>query len=120
MPLVAVGLPLTASAQTSDAAYCKALTARYEAFVDYMNGHSNQPGGVDGSVAVEQCKEGTPPPAIPVLERKLAGCKDRTAQAQLVELRVDRGGRPLGRLDQLARDVIKSATRRQLVVRKLA
>jgi hypothetical protein len=75
MPLVAVGLPLTASAQTSDAAYCKALTARYEAFVDYMNGHSNQPGGVDGSVAVEQCKEGNTAAGIPVLERKLQDAK---------------------------------------------
>jgi len=75
MPLVAVGLPLTASAQTSDAAYCKALTAKYEAFVDNMKGHSNQPGGVDGSVAVEQCKAGNTAEGIPVLERKLQDAK---------------------------------------------
>ena len=56
MPLVAVGLPLAASAQVSDATYCRRLTARYEAFIENMNGHSQQPGGLDGQVAVEQCK----------------------------------------------------------------
>ena len=74
-PLVAVGLPWTASAQADDAAYCKALTAKYEAFVENMKGHSNQPGGVDGSVAVEQCKTGNTAAGIPVLERKLHDAK---------------------------------------------
>ena len=75
MPLVAVAFPLTASAQTSEAAYCKALTAKYEAFVVNMKGHSIQPGGVDGSVAVEQCKAGNTAEGIPVLERKLHDAK---------------------------------------------
>lgn len=75
MPLVAVAFPLAASAQTSDAAYCKALAARYEAFVSNTQGHSNQPGGVDGSVAIEQCKAGNTAAGIPVLEQRLRDAK---------------------------------------------
>jgi hypothetical protein len=75
VPLVAVGLPLVASAQTSDATYCRRLTARYEALVENMNGHSNQPGGIDGQVAMAQCKEGDTAHGIPVLERKLQDAK---------------------------------------------
>src|SRR5438067_1045803 len=78
MPLVVVGLPLTASAQISDATYCRRLIARYEAFVDNMNGHSMQPvgrspgaGTVDGNVAIEQCRAGNTAAGIPVLEKKL-------------------------------------------------
>ena len=75
MPLVAVGLPLTASAQASDATYCRRLIARYEAFVENMSGHSNQPGGLDGQVAIAQCKAGNTAEGIPVLERKLQDAK---------------------------------------------
>jgi hypothetical protein len=75
MPLVVVGLPLTASAQVSDATYCRRLTARYEAFIENMNGHSMQPGGIDGQVAMAQCKAGDTTDGIPVLERKLQDAK---------------------------------------------
>ena len=75
MPLLVVGLPLTASAQASDATYCRRLTARYEAFVENMNGHSQQPGGIDGQVAMAQCKSGDTAHGIPVLERKLQDAK---------------------------------------------
>jgi hypothetical protein len=75
MPLVVVGLPLTASAQASDATYCRRLTARYEAFIENMNGHSQQPGGIDGQVAMAQCKSGDTTDGIPVLERKLQDAK---------------------------------------------
>jgi hypothetical protein len=75
MPLVAVGLPLAASAQVSDATYCRRLTARYEAFIENMNGHSMQPGGIDGQVAMAQCKAGDTTDGIPVLERKLQDAK---------------------------------------------
>jgi hypothetical protein len=75
MPLVVVGFPLTSSAQVSDATYCRRLTARYEAFVENMNGHSQQPGGIDGQVAIAQCKEGDTAAGIPVLERKLQDAK---------------------------------------------
>jgi hypothetical protein len=75
VPLVVVVLPLTASAQISDATYCRRLTARYEAFVENMNGHSNQPGSLDGQVAMAQCKAGDTGNGIPVLERKLQDAK---------------------------------------------
>ena len=75
MPLLAVGLPLTASAQISDATYCRRLTARYVSFVENMNGHTLHPGGLDGQVAMEQCKAGNTPDGIPVLERKLQDAK---------------------------------------------
>ena len=75
MPLVVVGFPLTASAQASDATYCRRLTARYEAFIENVNGHSMQPGGIDGQVAMAQCKEGNTAAGIPVLERKLQDAK---------------------------------------------
>ena len=71
MPIVAVAFPLTAFAQTNDAAYCKALSKKYEAFVVNMSGHSVQPGGLDGNAAVEQCKAGNTAAGIPVLEQKL-------------------------------------------------
>jgi hypothetical protein len=75
MPLIVVGLPLTASAQVSDATYCRRLITRYEALVENMYGHSMQPGGLDGQVAIEQCREGNPALGIPVLEHKLQDAK---------------------------------------------
>lgn len=75
MPLLSVGLPLAASAQVSDATYCRRLTARYESFVENMKGHMLQPGGLDGQVAIEQCKAGNTADGIPVLERKLQDAK---------------------------------------------
>jgi hypothetical protein len=75
MPLVVVGFPLTSSAQVSDATYCRRLTARYEAFVENTNGHAQQTGGVDGQVAMAQCKAGDTAEGIPVLERKLQDAK---------------------------------------------
>jgi hypothetical protein len=75
MPIVAVAFPLTVFAQSSDATYCKALSDKYMAFVENMQGHSQQPGGIEGNVAVEQCKEGNAAAAIPVLERKLRDAK---------------------------------------------
>ena len=71
MPIVAVAFPLMASAQVSDATYCRRLIARYETFVENMNGHSQQPGGLEGQVAIEQCKAGNTAQGIPVLEHKL-------------------------------------------------
>jgi hypothetical protein len=70
-PIVAVVIPVAAFAQGNDAAYCKALSAKYEAFVDNMRGHSNDRGGLAGQLAVEQCRQGNTAAAIPVLEREL-------------------------------------------------
>jgi hypothetical protein len=74
-PIVAVAFPLTVLAQGNDAAYCKALSDKYEAFIANMKGHSNQPGGADGDYAVQQCKAGNPGAAIPILEKKLNDAK---------------------------------------------
>ncbi len=70
VPAFAVFLPLAASAQSSDADYCKALVAKYETYVVHIYGRSPNLGSVDGSVAAEQCKAGNAA-GIPVLERKL-------------------------------------------------
>jgi hypothetical protein len=69
---VAALLPLGASAQTSDADYCKALTQKYETYVSNMSvGRSAGSGTIDASVAISQCKDGKTASGIPVLEQKL-------------------------------------------------
>jgi hypothetical protein len=68
--IAALALPFAASAHADDAAYCRALVEKYQAFLIKTGGHSPNPGIADGSVAVEQCRAGNPA-GIPVLERKL-------------------------------------------------
>jgi hypothetical protein len=71
--LIAAIVPLTAGACTAtnggaqfaraarpgDAAYCQSLVNLYE------------PADLDAKVAIAQCQEGNPGPAIPVLQQKL-------------------------------------------------
>lgn len=71
MAVSAFALPFGASGQSSDAAYCAALIQQYQKFLTRMSGHSPNPGTVDGSVAVEQCRSGNTAAGIPVLERRL-------------------------------------------------
>jgi hypothetical protein len=72
MAAVAVLLPFGASAQANDADYCRALTQKYETYISNMSvGHSPNPGTVDGTVAIAQCRDGNTAAGIPVLERKL-------------------------------------------------
>ena len=67
--------PLAALAQ-SDAAYCKALSEKYETYLANMTtGRSPQPDSVDGRVAMEQCKAGNTVASIPVLEQKLRNAR---------------------------------------------
>jgi hypothetical protein len=69
-------LPGSALAQTSDAAYCQALTQKYQAYLGNMTGGRTPiPGPVDGMVAIEQCKAGNTAAGIPVLEQKLRDAK---------------------------------------------
>ena len=76
MPAVAALLPFGASAQTTDADYCKALTQKYETYISNLAvGRSGGPGTVDGNVAIAQCKAGDTADGIPVLERKLQDAK---------------------------------------------
>ena len=66
---------LAAQAQTGDASYCKALSEKYETYLNNMtSGRSPQQDSVDGRVALEQCKKGDTS-AIPVLEQKLRNAK---------------------------------------------
>ncbi len=71
----ALALPLAVSAQSNDAAYCAALTQQYQTYLLKLGSHNYNPGTVDGSVAVEQCKTGNTSAGIPVLERKLRDAK---------------------------------------------
>ena len=67
--------PLAALAQGGDATYCKALSEKYETYLNNMtSGRSPQQDSVDGRVALEQCKKGDTS-AIPVLEQKLRNAK---------------------------------------------
>ena len=76
VPALVALLPLGAAAQTSDAAYCKALTQKYQAYVANISvGRSPTPGPVDGEVAISDCKTGNTAAGIPVLERKLRDAK---------------------------------------------
>ena len=64
--------PLATSAQTSDVSYCNALIAKYQSYVSKVEfSRTPQPGGLDGQVAVAQCRAGDTAAGIPVLERKL-------------------------------------------------
>ena len=70
VPLVAgLGIATSSYAQ-DDQAYCRALVDQYT--------HGGQEAGfapqsLETSVAISQCRDGNPRPAIPVLERKLRG-----------------------------------------------
>jgi hypothetical protein len=71
--LLAATLPVTAVAQTNDAAYCNALIQRYQRYVIKTGSHSPNTGSLDGQVAMEQCRGGNTAAGIPVLEQKLRG-----------------------------------------------
>ncbi len=71
VPVLGVLLPLGASAQGDDAAYCKALAQKYQRYVVKIDGgHTVQRGSLDGSVALEQCRNGNAA-GIPGLEKEL-------------------------------------------------
>jgi hypothetical protein len=71
LPLVAgMGLATSSNAQsaTNDEAYCVSLVN------EYTHGGTERgflPESLDTSVAINQCRDGNPRPAIPVLEQKL-------------------------------------------------
>ena len=73
LPLVVgMGIATDNNAQSpmSDQAYCHSLVN------EYTHGGIERgfaPESLDTSVAINQCRDGNPRPAIPVLERKLRG-----------------------------------------------
>ena len=73
VPALAALLPFGASAQTSDADYCRALTQKYETsrFPTCRSAARPVPGTIDANVAVEQCRDGNTASGIPVLEKRL-------------------------------------------------
>ncbi|MFI5002844.1 MAG: hypothetical protein ACHQK9_23405 [Reyranellales bacterium] len=68
---LALVLPFAASAQGGDAAYCAALADQYQKYIVKMIGHTTNPGSVDATLAIDQCKAGNTGAGIPVLEQKL-------------------------------------------------
>ena len=57
-----------AQSTAGDAAYCQSLV---KAYTIGGNARGSSPVGVGTAVAIAQCQEGNPEPAIPVLEQKL-------------------------------------------------
>ena len=72
--LPVISLPVVAFAQSSDAAYCKALVAKYEQYLDMDSKRGQQPLSLDVRSAVEKCKAGDPA-GIPVIEKALKDAK---------------------------------------------
>jgi hypothetical protein len=71
LAVLLASLPIAAAAQSSDQAYCDALIREYNRYVIKVGSHSPNTGGVDGQVAVAQCRAGNTAAGIPVLEQKL-------------------------------------------------
>ena len=65
---VSIATDGNAQSPMSDAAYCKSLVRAYSLG---GNARGSLPVGNDTAVAIAQCQEGNPEPAIPVLEQKL-------------------------------------------------
>ncbi len=65
------------AAQPRDAAYCQMLVDKYTTYVGSVGGSlggtsdRGLKADLDAKVAIAQCQEGNPSPAIPVLEQKL-------------------------------------------------
>jgi hypothetical protein len=64
------GIATSSNAQsaTNDAAYCQSLIKAYSTG---GNARGSLPVGTATAVAIAQCREGDPRPAIPVLEQRL-------------------------------------------------
>lgn len=64
------------SAQTGDAAYCRALGDKYQTYVSNMqSGRSPMPESPDVRIAIDQCSKGNTAAGIPVLEQKLRNAR---------------------------------------------
>ena len=67
-------LPVGAFAQSSDAAYCKALVAKYEQYLDQSSKRGEEPQNLATKAAVEKCKVGDSS-GIPAIEKALKDAK---------------------------------------------
>jgi hypothetical protein len=75
-PVVAVALafPAASFAQSSDAAYCNALVAKYEQYLDQDSKSGHEPQNVAAKTGVERCKAGDTS-GIPAIEKALRDAK---------------------------------------------
>jgi hypothetical protein len=71
---VLFSLPVAAFAQSSDVAYCNALVAKYQQYLDMSSKRGEQPQNVNAKVAVEKCKAGDTS-GIPAIEKALKDAK---------------------------------------------
>jgi hypothetical protein len=76
LPVVAVALafPAASFGQSKDAAYCAALVAKYEQYLDQSSKQGQQPQSVDAQAAVAKCKTGDTS-GIPAIEKALKDAK---------------------------------------------
>ena len=68
--VAAISLPGAASAQSSDADYCRSLVAKYEQYLDMSSKRGRQPQSLEARAAVAQCKVGDVA-GIPGIEKAL-------------------------------------------------
>ncbi len=74
MLAAAMLLPAVSSADTKDTAYCGALVAKAERYLDGNSTKNRPPMGVDTRVAVERCKAGDTS-GISAIEKALENAK---------------------------------------------
>jgi hypothetical protein len=76
LPVVAVAFafPAASFGQSKDAAYCGALVAKYEQYLDQGYKRGNQPQNVATKDGVEKCKTGDTS-GIPAIEKALKDAK---------------------------------------------
>jgi hypothetical protein len=71
-----LSLPGVAVAQSTDAAYCRALSVSYHKYVSTaLTGQNPEQPPVDVQYAISQCQAGNTAAGIPVLEQKLRAAK---------------------------------------------
>jgi hypothetical protein len=75
LPAIALSLPSAAFAQSNDAQYCQALSAKYDAYLNMGQNRGAQPQSIAAQVAVAKCKAGDTAAGIPPLEKALKDAK---------------------------------------------
>jgi hypothetical protein len=68
---VALGLPLSAGAQSADSRYCSALANKYAGFLVATNQPLQDPQAISARAGAEQCQAGNTAVGIPLLESSL-------------------------------------------------
>jgi len=74
LAVILFSLPVGAFAQSSDVAYCKALVAKYELYLNQDSKRGEQPSNLSAKDGVEKCKAGDTS-GIPAIEKALKAAK---------------------------------------------